>query len=169
MIVVIIYILSLIIVAMVLIFFDIFFWELSITAINHIKYHPHNIAGYSAVLQSNKGDIIQLLGNWGTSANFSLSINQNMRRLELKPFESAVLYEEMRVIPPSDESPIRQYVPKISHRINLDSIDHDEKPGFVQQAQEFMNLFKENNTRIGATINDAYETIKLCESLVQYS
>lgn len=143
------------------------FGKLSLANVNHIRNEFGMIAGYSAILLGERGDIIQLLGSWGSPTNFSLSVSHMEKRLELKPFESAILYEGMQVIPPSDEYPVRRYIPKEICRINLESIDYKEKPGFVQQAREFLSMFNGQEIKVGATIIDAFENIKLSEKLVQ--
>ena len=47
-----------------------------------------------------------------TPSNFSISINSGVEVFELLPIEKYTLYKGMEVIPPSEENPIRQYLPK---------------------------------------------------------
>ena len=42
----------------------------------------------------------------------------------------------MDIVEPTDESPIRKYIPKKLETIKLENIDGKIKPGFYQQAIE---------------------------------
>ncbi len=123
--------------------------------------------GFVATFSNNKKDIIQFIANWDASDNFSLSVFQNTKKIELKPYEELSIYDGIDVIQPMDTNPIRQYVPKLVEKITLEPIDKYIKPGFYQQSCTFLELI-ENKTRsnISATLIDAYKNIEMCEKLV---
>ncbi len=123
--------------------------------------------GFVATFSDNKKDIIQFIANWDASDNFSLSVFQNTKKIELKPYEELSIYDGIDVIQPMDTNPIRQYVPKLVEKITLEPIDKYIKPGFYQQSCTFLELI-ENKTRsnISATLIDAYKNIEMCEKLV---
>lgn len=123
--------------------------------------------GFVATFSDNKKDIIQFIANWDASDNFSLSVFQNTKKIELKPYEELSIYDGIDVIQPIDTNPIRQYVPKLVEKITLEPIDKYIKPGFYQQSCTFLELI-ENKTKsnISATLIDAYKNIEMCEKLV---
>jgi hypothetical protein len=112
--------------------------------------------------------VIQLTGNWGTAANFALCLDRPGRRIELRPFELASIYEGMEVLEPSDDTPIRRYVPKVRDQIALDGADRVEKPGFVQQALAFRALFQNGAPSLtdAARLEDAEAAMALAEALL---
>jgi len=135
-------------------------------AVQPVRFRSGELAGFAAILESRRGDVIQVLGNWGTPSNFALSLNRPGDQFELRPFELGTVYKGMDVIPPSEEFPIRRYVPRVAERIMLDDIDMREKPGFVAQANEFAVLMDGEEPQIGATLAEALEVMRLCRQLV---
>jgi len=127
---------------------------------------PGAIQGLAAVLSTQRGDIIQFTANWGTPANFSISLHRPGRRLDLSPFEVATIFEGMDTLPPSDEYPVRRYIPRETGRVSLDDLDLREKPGFVRQALALKSLV-ETGVRPpeAASLHDAMMAIRLCEEL----
>ena len=114
-----------------------------------------------------QNDVIQFTGNWGAPDNFSLSTYIEKKKLELKPFEELNIYEGMDIMEPTNESPIRKYVPKIVESIKLENIDSEIKPGFFQQASEFAQMIKtKSKPKNAATLVDAKKTLEICEKLV---
>lgn len=128
---------------------------------------PHgNLCGLAALLSTARGDVVLFTANWGTPANFSISLNRPGRRLDLLPFELVTSYEGMDVLPPSEKYPIRRYVPKQKDQIFLDEIDLLEKPGFVAQALALRQMIHGDTPPAdAATLDDAYHAIRLCEEL----
>lgn len=123
--------------------------------------------GFVATFSDNKKDIIQFIANWDASDNFSLSVFQNTKKIQLKPYEELSIYNGIDIIQPTDINPIRQYVPKLVEKINLEPVDKYIKPGFYQQSCTFLELI-ENKTKsnVSATLIDAYKNIEMCEKLV---
>ena len=125
------------------------------------------IGGVTAILSTQRGDLVSFLGNWGTPANYAVTLHRPGRRLELLPFEAATVYEGMDMIDPSDEWPIRRYVPRQTERIHLDAIDRKEKPGFIAQAEVFRDLIEGRpGSEFAATLADARAAVALCESIL---
>ena len=125
------------------------------------------IRGVVATFITEQNDIIQFIGNWGAPDNFSLSICIGKRKLELRPFEELNIYEGMDIVEPTDESPIRKYIPRMIESIKLENIDSKIKPGFFQQASEFAQMIKTNSKpKNASTLVDAKKTLEICEKLV---
>lgn len=123
--------------------------------------------GLAALAESSRGDLITVTCNWGTPANFALTVDFPGRRLELRPFERAAVYDGMDVLEPSDETPVRRYVPRASQHVDLDPVDIREKPGFVAQAAVFAGMLDGTPPPAGpATLADAEAALRLAESLL---
>ena len=126
--------------------------------------------GRHAQLRSKAGHLISLLMNWQAPANFTLSIDDGIERLDLFPFEKFQRYRGMSVIEPSDEYPVRQYVPNLLESGSVfDAAPADIKPGFFGQAREFAGLFNGETPKIGASLTDAYNAQLLAEQLMRRS
>ena len=78
--------------------------------INIIKYPNSN--GRKVILRSKGGSIIDLTMNWNSPTNFMMQIEGPGERLELKPFETSILYKGMKVLEPSKDFPLRRYFPE---------------------------------------------------------
>ena len=125
------------------------------------------LIGVVAIFSTKKNGIIQFTGNWGASDNFSLITYLGKKKLELKPYEKLNIFEEMDIIEPTNESPIRTYTPKKIDSIDLETIDIKIKPGFYQQATEFLEMITKNSKpNIGSTLLDAQKTLEICEELI---
>lgn len=123
--------------------------------------------GIIATLSTQKNDIVQFVGNWGASDNFSLITYVDKQKLELKPYEELNIFEGMDIIEPTVEFPIRKYLPKLKESVKLEPIDAKIKPGFFQQAKEFGKMIQTNSVSENvATLSDAQKVLELCETLV---
>ena len=123
--------------------------------------------GFIATFSNEKNDIIQLIGNWNASDNFSLTIFQDRTKFELKPFEELNIYNGINIIEPTDSIPIRKYQPKLVKRICLDSVDQYIKPGFFQQCNAFSELIRKKTQSCStASLTDTLKAIEICEKLV---
>ncbi len=140
--------------------------ELVIQKIDRLMNQGGAIVGMVAVLRSSKGCLVQMIGNWGAPANFSLTLDWTGKRFELKPFESALVYEGMEVIEPTSVDPIRRYIPKVVNSVELDHHDRSYKPGFVDQARALANMVNGESSGPAATLENAYSVLKLAEELV---
>lgn len=149
--------------------FDLLRFVLGPLHVEHVTRHARGgaVHGLAAVLTTERGDVIDVLCNWAVPTNFALAIDRPGRRLELRPFELATVYEGMDVVEPTEETPIRRYLPRLKERITLEKIDATEKPGFVQQATALRDLIERGvMSPIAATMDDALATLRLCEELL---
>ena len=131
----------------------------SIKAID--KFIAINALGYGA-----NGTTIQLDSYFNSPDNFSINILSGDERVEMKPIEVTSLFKGMEVNEPTLEMPIRLYTPKLQNKI-IESPRHGHKPGFLGQAQDFMNFCLGRESSSGADIIDAYSALKLAQSLVK--
>ena len=144
--------------------------DLRVEEVRRLKNEHGNLIGLAALLSSQRGDIVQVTSSFGTSANFSLSLCRRGRRVELLPFEIASIYEGMEVVPPTKEYPVRRYIPKSVGQILLDGIDLQEKPGFVAEAQAFLQMISgQVPPACTARLEDALAAVSLCEDLTGVS
>ena len=142
------------------------FGEITLEFVKKIVFEDQ-VRGVVAIFSTEQNDTIQFMGNWGTSDNFSLSTYIGKKKLELKPFESLKIFEGMNIIEPTEESPIRKYIPKIVETIELETIDEKIKPGFYQQAKEFAKMINTGSkSENAASLIDAKKTIEICENLI---
>jgi predicted dehydrogenase len=140
--------------------------ELRVHSVERVRNAAGNLAGFGAILTTERGDIVQTTGNWGTTANYSLNLSRPGRRFELLPFEIANIYDGLEVLPATDEVPVRRYMPKLVEQIHLDEIDRKEKPGFVRECHILAGLIAgQPRPADAATLADAQEVTTLCEQL----
>jgi predicted dehydrogenase len=119
-----------------------------------------------ALGHASNGATIQLDSYYNAADNFSINIFSDFERIEMKPIEVTRLYSGMEVNEPTELMPIRRYSPKLENEI-IDSPVHGHKPGFLGQAQDFMNFCLGKENCLGADIMDAYAALKLAHSLVK--
>ena len=122
--------------------------------------------GRTAILRSARGDVCVVILNWNCPANFALVMDRAPRRLELRPFEQATLYEGMDVIQPTVEASVRQYVPRIFETVSSFPGPGMCKPGFLEQAQELRSILRGKPPLISAGLQDAYRASALAEALI---
>ena len=144
------------------------FGQLAVQYVLHIRNPSGAILGLVATLSAEGGSVVQLTANWGTPANFSLTLDRPGRRLEVLPFESATVYEGMEVREPTEETPIRRYVPIPVARVELDDVDRRFKPGFVAQGEALASLARGEDTGPAARLEDAHAVLQLAEQLINY-
>lgn len=141
------------------------FGDLTVTAVERLSDERGWPCGVAALLQSPRGDVVQFVGNWGTPANFALSIDRPGRRLELRPLEAGAVFTDMEVVEPTVEVPIRTYRPVQSGRVDLDEVDARLKPGFFAQAEAFARLCRGEDPAPAARLEDAHAALVLAEAL----
>ena len=130
---------------------------------------PNKSFGKKAFLKSNRGDKAEIILNWNSPSNFSLLIDALPYRLEIKPFEKFKLFKGMKVIEPTKDYPLRQYVPKLVEEGTVFSRRDDFlfKPGFLEQALEFKKVVLGNEPNISAGIKDAKRASLLAHNIVK--
>lgn len=119
-----------------------------------------------AIGQGSSGATIQLNSYYNASDNFSINVVSDNEMVEMKPIEVTSLFRGMEVNEPTEEMPIRLYTPMLQNKI-IESPMHGHKPGFLGQAQDFMNVCLGRKNCTGADIMDAYSALKLAHSLVK--
>ncbi len=140
--------------------------DLRVEAAVLLKTESGHIGGVSATLSTRRGDVVSFLGNWGTPANFSISLHRPGRRFDVMPLETGSLYEGMDVLEPSEECPIRRYIPRRTGTIALEETDRDQKPGFIAQAAALRSLVEGDPAPPqAATLDDARAVVALCEEI----
>ncbi len=96
-------------------------------------------------------------------SNFSISVNSDKKVFELKPIEKLTIYEGMQIIEPTEEDPLRKYVPKVKYSFTEDPLF---KPGFDLMYKNF-RLFIEDKKFNYSNFYDAYETVKSCWKFIE--
>lgn len=126
-------------------------------------------AGIAATLQAkDNGGLVQITAAWNSPANISFTLHQRDLRVELQPFERAVMYTKMMRLDPTPEVPLRRYVPVAEKTFTIDPIDERFKPGMVQQAMALRNLTRGQISNLAATLEDAYLALELAEKLLAH-
>lgn len=126
--------------------------------------HPDN-GGYMTCV-SKRGDLCSISTNWNAPANFSLTIDREGERLELRPLEIATVYRGMKVIEPTQEVPIRRYVPQVVSSVVPPDHEVRFKPGFVLQAQALRGLLDGKKSPIAANLTDARVALQFAERML---
>jgi predicted dehydrogenase len=102
---------------------------------------------------------------YNSPANFSIDILHASERIEMRPIEIAYHYEGMRVEEPSNEIPIRRYLPLIKETIINSSKAKELKPGFYEQAMDFMKICQGRLSDRSATLRDARDVLEVVHKL----
>lgn len=118
------------------------------------------------ILRSSKGDICTISANWNAPANFSLTVDRDGERFELRPLEYGALYRGMRVVEPTPETPIRKYVPQRIAEVLPDQDSINFKPGFVAQCRALLDLIDGKRSPIAAGMRDAQFALEIAETLM---
>lgn len=123
------------------------------------------VKAYNGILRSLRYDIpLHLQVNFDTPSNTSIVFNFCDSIYKLCPIELLTIYKGMQVIEPSEDNPIRRYIPKI---IDSFSVDTTYKPGFLNQIKYFIDtcvMKKEPNTK-GCTLSQALRVTRFCEKI----
>lgn len=122
--------------------------------------------GRLAVITSDAGHIGTVVLNWNCPANFSLALDRSPQRFEMRPFELGSLYEGMDVLEPTEEIPVRRYVPKLVHQVSSFPGPDGVKPGFLEQALSLMQFVTTGQwDSRAATIADAAFAVDIARTL----
>ena len=115
---------------------------------------------------SSRGDLCSISTNWNAPANFSITIDRDGERFELRPLEIATLYRGMEVIEPSQEVPIRRYVPQAVKKVLPPEHEVKFKPGFVDQARALRDALDGKTSPIAARLADARVALQFAERML---
>lgn len=102
---------------------------------------------------------------YSTPANFSIDILARDERLELRPIEIATHYKGMEVNEPTKDIPIRTYSPTSIRKIIESSKISGLKPGFYEQAEDFMKACNGENGIKAANIINARDALEVVHML----
>lgn len=122
--------------------------------------------GRVMVLRSPSADNCVVYANWDHPANFSVVIDAQQERLELRPLEFAYHYRGIEVEEPTAERPLRMYRPTCVAEVGLESEADRFKPGFVGQMQAFRSFVDGDSAGRLASLADAEAALRLAEWLV---
>jgi predicted dehydrogenase len=139
--------------------------DLSLQHVERMYNDGGALTGLAAILVADSGALLQFTANFGAPANFALTLDQAGRRYDLKPFETATVYEGMDVVDPTPAMPLRQYLPRPVENIDPLPEDLKFKPGFVAQSRAFAALITGDDTGHAARIEDAQTVLRLAEEL----
>jgi len=121
-----------------------------------------------ALVRSENGHLGVVMLNWNCPTNFSLVLDQSPKRLELRPFELATIYEGMEVIEPTEETPVRRYVPKRIGEVSSFPKADGLKPGFLGQAQSLWHRVTRGSwDQATATLDDARFALEVVDALIE--
>lgn len=115
---------------------------------------------------STRGDMCSISLNWNAPANFSISIDRDGERFELRPLEIATIYRGMQETQPSQEIPIARYTPQVAERILPSADEVNFKPGFVGQARALRNLVDGVQSPVAARLTDARSALRFAERVI---
>jgi predicted dehydrogenase len=124
------------------------------------KYIAINALGHGA-----NGATIQLDSYFNSPDNFSINILSGDERVEMKPIEVTSFFKGMEVNEPTVEMPIKLYTPHLKNKI-IDFTSGGHKPGFLGQAQDFMDFCLGSEDCSGADIEDAYSALRVAHLLL---
>lgn len=123
---------------------------------------------YNGILWSTRYHVpIHLQANFNTPSNVSIAFNFSDSIYKLCPVEILTIYKGMTLVEPTQESPVRRYIPRIESQYYADTT---YKPGFYNQMKYFIDTYiheKENNTS-GCTLQDALTVTRLCEEIQSF-
>jgi predicted dehydrogenase len=104
--------------------------------------------------------------SFGAPARYSLDIYDNESNFGLFPLEDYYEYNSMKVQEPTDNNPIRRYVPYSDVNFKISHDDIKFKPGFYLQSKELLGLCKGEKALIGASVRDAAHVSQILEKMI---
>ena len=127
--------------------------------------------GYDAFIKGPHGVPIHLVAKWNTPSNFALRLHFSDKLMELKPIEKLAMYEGFRIIDPTPEHPIREYQPAKVFEYNISPESLKFKPGFLNQAKNFVEtcVLKNYDNVIASNIDESYDVVGICEEIMSFN
>ena len=117
-----------------------------------------------AIGHSARGASIQLDSYYNASENFSISATSGDVTVKMCPLELTNVFCGIEVKEPTDLMPIRLYKPIVEKQV-VDMPKDGHKPGFIRQAEDFMN-FCIGKKCSGADVQDAYLALEMAQDLL---
>ncbi len=123
--------------------------------------------GRLVTLQSSRKDLINLTMNWNSPSNFIIILEGDKRKLEIRPFEDSHVFQGMEILEPTEELPLRRFVPKAIESVSsFPGKKNPIKPGFLEQALEIRRLVENKNPTFSASLYEAYKVQKLLKEIL---
>jgi len=119
----------------------------------------------SSVHKFPNGNVATLNLNFGTPDNTAVSFYAPGSHCLLKPIELVSKYSKIITKPASVDMPFKKYIPNQENVWEISEYDLKYKPGFHYQYLEFMDIFKGNPRKIGASLRDAFNVLKFAENI----
>ena len=126
-----------------------------------------NVGSISCLLSTTLGHTANVLFNFNSPSNFSISVDIDDSRYVLRPIEEIRLYRGMSVSQPTNEIPFRIYHPNLMSSLRCDPEESQFKPGFFSQALAFRELMNNNQNPNNATLESTYKLIKIVEQILK--
>lgn len=151
---------------------DLLFYLLEKKDIEVIKVYGHTelnektLYGYNGLLLA--GEIpIHLISNWNSPTNFGLKFHSDGTLLSLMPIEMAQIFKGFDISEPTKEIPIRRYLPKVVEQIFLEGESTNFKPGFLEQARNFIDtcVLKTKTNTVGCNLLDVQKVYCLAQKI----
>lgn len=130
-------------------------------------HHYEEDLGRLVTLKSERDDLINLTMNWNSPSNFILVLEGNKKKLEIRPFEDSNIYEGMNILEPSDDLPLRRFVPKTVESVtSFPTKGNLIKPGFLEQALEMKRIVDGKEPSFSSSLHDAYKVQNLLKKIL---
>jgi predicted dehydrogenase len=123
-------------------------------------------AAILAMARTKNSHMVQFLINFNAPSNFSITIDNDSERFQLRPFEIGCYYKGIDIIEPDEKYPARRYMPKLINQTTVYDTKSTTKPGFLEQCltlKRFLNGGERDN--IAATMQDARNSLELINLL----
>jgi len=104
---------------------------------------------------------------FGSPANYKLEVFQPGAYLSLSPLETYAKFDQMAVLEPTPETPLRRYVPISSSPTEVSQHDIKFKPGFLLQAHALKKLVEHQKDVNAASLSEALRAAQLANELVE--
>ena len=131
-----------------------------------------NFGFRTTIINSNEVEIGEILVEFGTPANTSITFENSEISLKLEPIEKYSRANSLAVVEPTKKNPIRSYVPLWNQATDKKDVvvESEFKPGFLEQMNEFIGTLNrtEKNTNLKlAQIDNAIFALQVAENFAQ--
>jgi hypothetical protein len=104
---------------------------------------------------------------FGSPASYKLEVFQPGAYLSLSPLETYAKFDQIAVLEPTTDMPLRRYVPISSSPTEVSQHDIKFKPGFLLQAQALKELVEHQKRVNAASLSEALRIAQLANQLVE--
>lgn len=121
----------------------------------------------SCLLKDVNGNILNLKILFGVPGNYGIRVYSNGQTIELSPIESIEIFRGMKMIPATQDFPIKQYQPISEYKAIPTRDNLNFKPGFVPQYLELYEMCQGKNPLISATLEDEKRNLNFVEEIIK--